>query len=1071
MNKIILQKYLKNLLFLMFCGVILLLSVKGIPGNPSSKDLVKPEWSKDGPLEPSVEGGRFALTYSLIENHSLTFSDNLALLATPDLGYKDGKYVSLFAPGLSVLSIPGYLLGKLLGASQVGTFATAAFFALLNVYLLRKIAIRLGSNSLAASLASITFIFASPAFAYATTLYQHHISTFLILLSVYLLIRYNNFKSLFAFWIIYGLGFIVDYPNIIMMLPIAIFAITKTFLIKKQDNNLEIGFSITRVFSILGIILPVLIMFWYNQNANGGPFKLSGTLDSVTRISDTGKPVLASEVIKEAIKNKKMTQPPAASFFTPFQNRHMINGLYVHFLSIDRGMIFFTPIMLFGIIGVIYSLRKLDKNTTLLIAIMAFNVLLYSMWDDPQGGWAFGSRYLIPTYAILSIFIARLLSRFKKNNLFLVMFFIILSYSVAVNTLGALTPTTNPPKAEAIALEKQYHQKQKYTYLRNVDFINKDDSKSFVFQTFAVGHVSAWDYYLDLTILILIAAGFYLACFAYYPNDKLVESESFQKNNRGLFDSSITVSYQWTKKIKKLFEKQTEKIIIISLSIISVGNFIYYYLNGLGLAYNDARSHLDIGRRVVESIKPGFAQLGSVWLPLPHLMMALTIWNDFMWHSGLSGAIQSMASYVATGLLIYLFLKKLGANMFGRITGVLVFALNLNILYMQSTAMTELFLIAAMMAGVYQLMIWHQTEKIFDLIKAGFWIMLSTLIRYDGWFLFVFAVFLVFIRSVKRRGYKTAEGVIVMFAALSGFGIFLWLFWNLMIFKDPLYFAFGSYSANAQQKVIEQAGYLSTKHNLLFSIQSYIYAVIYNSDILTVAVSTVGAIVLWFDKKIEKPIRVACLALLSPLFFNIIALYVGHSVLFVQGLGINSWFNVRYGLMMVPTIAIFVGYLINRMKSRKFILIGLMVFVSAFAYINHEAVTLDDAIVGLGGKNVTQVSGYLHDNALDKNGFVLLSAARHDAIIFSSGLPMKRIIHEGTGLYWDLAIAHPDKWARWVVMRTNDPNDLIAKLLRKNKAFKQKYTLVRQYPFADVYELKDQYVENLNFEANLANNK
>src|SRR6185295_13017237 len=100
---------------------------------------------------------------------------------------------------------------------------------------------------------------------------------------------------------------------------------------------------------------------------------------------------------------------------------------------------------------------------------------------------------------------------------------------------------------------------------------------------------------------------------------------------------------------------------------VSVCMFAHYYQNGLGLAYNDARSHLDIGRRVVEGLKPGLAQLGSVWLPLPHLLMVPTIWNDFMWHSGLAGALQSMISFVVTGVLIYYFLRFLKVGVFGRL--------------------------------------------------------------------------------------------------------------------------------------------------------------------------------------------------------------------------------------------------------------------------------------------------------------------------------------------------------------------------------------------------------------------
>ena len=63
--------------------------------------------------------------------------------------------------------------------------------------------------------------------------------------------------------------------------------------------------------------------------------------------------------------------------------------------------------------------------------------------------------------------------------------------------------------------------------------------------------------------------------------------------------------------------------------------------------------------------------------------MVPTIWNDFMWHSGLAGTLQSMICFIITGLLIYKFLEKLGVGIFGRLVGVAVFVTNLNILYLQ----------------------------------------------------------------------------------------------------------------------------------------------------------------------------------------------------------------------------------------------------------------------------------------------------------------------------------------------------------------------------------------------------
>ncbi|MBI3887869.1 hypothetical protein HY310_02265 [Candidatus Microgenomates bacterium] len=399
--------------------------------------------------------------------------------------------------------------------------------------------------------------------------------------------------------------------------------------------------------------------------------------------------------------------------------------------------------------------------------------------------------------------------------------------------------------------------------------------------------------------------------------------------------------------------------------------------------------------------------------------------------------------------------------MYGRLIGVAVFALNINVLYMQSTAMTELLLLATMTAGSYELLMWHKEEKLFRLLKAAFWIMLSTLIRYDGWFLFLFAIGLVFIHTVRKYGYKTAEGVIVLFATLGGFGVFLWLLWNLMIFKDPLYFALGPYSAHQQQLQLEQAGVLATKHNALFSLQTYMYALIYNASFVTVFLGVVGSIILWFDKKISFNIRFATLVLLAPFFFNIVALYFGHSVLFVQGLSGNSWFNVRYGLMMIPTLAIFIGYFVYRVRALRFVVLGLLLFSTVFSFANHDAVTIDDARVGASGKNVSEVSGWLRTNATSQKGYVLVSVASHDAIIFSSGLPMKRFIHEGTGEYWDLATANPQRYARWIVLRTNDTNDFTFRVLQHNQEFKNKYSLVKHFPFADIYELKPEYVTSL----------
>ena len=289
----------------------------------------------------------------------------------------------------------------------------------------------------------------------------------------------------------------------------------------------------------------------------------------------------------------------------------------------------------------------------------------------------------------------------------------------------------------------------------------------------------------------------------------------------------------------------------------------------------------------------------------------------------------------------------------------------------------------------------------------------------------------------------------------------MWLIWNLLIFKDPFYFAFGPFSAHAQQAQLETAGELPTKGNLLLSFKAYFYAVVYNSYTYTAALGFFGGVMLLLDKRIKPYVRFASLALFAPFAFNVLALYLGHSVLFLPEVIGQTWFNVRYGMMLLPSIAIFSAYLISRLRHLRWPIVGVFALVTLFAFINNDAVTIDDAVYGASQKNVSEVSSWLNDNTKDKPGFILISVASHDAIIFSSGLPMKKYIHEGTGAYWDYAVENPDKWARWIVMRTHDLNDMTFREVHDAQGFINNYDLVDHYPFADIYQLKDEYAEDV----------
>src|ERR1700723_855584 len=86
---------------------------------------------------------------------------------------------------------------------------------------------------------------------------------------------------------------------------------------------------------------------------------------------------------------------------------------------------------------------------------------------------------------------------------------------------------------------------------------------------------------------------------------------------------------------------------------VSFISFAYYFQHGDLLLYGDAVAHINIARRVFDSRTPGLLQLGTVWLPLPHLLILPFIVSKQMWQSGAGGSMPSMAAFALSVLGIF----------------------------------------------------------------------------------------------------------------------------------------------------------------------------------------------------------------------------------------------------------------------------------------------------------------------------------------------------------------------------------------------------------------------------------
>jgi hypothetical protein len=523
-------------------------------------------------------------------------------------------------------------------------------------------------------------------------------------------------------------------------------------------------------------------------------------------------------------------------------------------------------------------------------------------------------------------------------------------------------------------------------------------------------------------------------------------------------------------------------LLIILTSVVA---WLITYSHHLVTAYNDAMSHLDIPRLVVDNIQPGLAQLGGVWLPLNHILYLPLIWDNWAWHSGFAGSFVSMIAYVLATIGIYKLVYELTPNKFSASIAAVAFALNPNLLYLQSTPLTEPLYLALLVGSSLFLIRYLIRGDYKYLVLAAVMTALQILARYDGWFMLGVESAALIINElyVRRLSLSKTAGNILLFLTPSMIAMSLWFLWNFLIFGNALYSFTGPYSAHAQQATIQAHAGLITKGNMFESIRAFGLDAIDNIGILIVIMSIAGWVYYTIRNKTNKPVLKLLIAgvLLGDIVFNIVALFVGFSILNIPALHwdpthtiAGQYFNVRYGITALPFIAVGVGLLTAKTKSK--LILGLVGIVIVFqgAYLIHSGlITVKDGTVGSSAFVNQDISTALKDD-VSKNQKVIMSSSTYNGVMFESGLNTNQFIHEGVSGEWKAAIANPTPYAKWVVMANGNVGDPVySSLIVKEKGvFLRSYKLAYTGAHANLYERLapfDQYVRTEGTQVVLAN--
>jgi len=464
--------------------------VRGRPGNPTPQDIGGRLNSGGLPFESSHERGPYSTTLSLVQDYSFALSPTLAEASMPDVGRFGDKYYILFAPGLSVLAVPFYILGSRFNLAQVTTFYMSSIFAvggLICLYHLARGAMKLSPP--ASLFACLVFGFATIALSYANTIYQHHLSTFL-LLSAYLAAwtykQHTAHSWLGAVWVwfAYGVAFFVDYPNLFLFLPAVCYLLLSATSFSQTPEKYSLSIRLSVIVSAVVFVLLGGGHAVYNYSQFGSPFTLHGSLPTYQTTTSANS------------SNPAPPKSPAKFFSEELYPRSAVTLLF----SSDRGLFFFSPILALGVLGLLVACRRLNLETACFLAQMLVVLFLYSSWGDPWGGWAFGPRYLIPAMPFLSLFAAWWV--FTPSHRFIKKLVAVplLLYSSAIAIAGSLTTNVIATKAEGLALNLPYN------FLLNWEFLQANRSASFVYDQFLRGRLTLITYALVLYAIVITCA-------------------------------------------------------------------------------------------------------------------------------------------------------------------------------------------------------------------------------------------------------------------------------------------------------------------------------------------------------------------------------------------------------------------------------------------------------------------------------------------------------------------------------------------------------------------------------------
>jgi hypothetical protein len=495
-------------------------------------------------------------------------------------------------------------------------------------------------------------------------------------------------------------------------------------------------------------------------------------------------------------------------------------------------------------------------------------------------------------------------------------------------------------------------------------------------------------------------------------------------------------------------------------ALVSLFSFFYYFRHSDLLLYGDAVAHINIARRVFDSLTPGLLQVGTVWLPVPHLLMIPFIFFNSLWQNGAGGSIPSMIAYVFAVIGIFRLergmLEASPTTKPGAVVGAWVAAVaygaNPNLIYMQTTAMTEPIYLALFIWAVVYFAEFTSTQGAKDggpvprtyqpLMRCAGCLAGAELTRYDGWFLAGAIGVWVGVIALRQWQNRDLRRVVMRFLLFIAAAPILWLAYNKAVYGNALEFANGPFSAKAIELRVGAPN--PALHNASVAVIYFL-----KSAQLNMAVNNWGRF--WLGAALVAlaiaawRLRAQAAALLLfyvPLPFYAYSVAYGSVPIHVYTWWPFATFNQRYGLQLLPMLSVSAGVIAaaaflvgatGRYGGRLVAAILALVVGSYASVWKAEPLCLKEAQRNWQIRHTLDSSVERIVTRLPPNSRYLMDLGEHVGIMEEAGIPLRQVVNnenhrpwkrptDPDGL-WERALADPSRYVNFVIAFEGDVVD------------------------------------------------